>query len=152
MYTLRKNKEDILVINILVYAEEKKVLWNYRDLLEIIGERLKKLNRQLVYRIKLNPVLAITYFAALEMSNTLQGGIDVYLSDSRMEKNTIRLLDGKIRQQHPECHIFTKEEACYVHSYHVDSQRKVEEWDLDQEGLKEGLLQIFLEMEERKRE
>lgn len=145
MYTLRKNKESIEVINILVYAEDKKILWEYRNILEQVSLLVKE---QVKTKLKVNPILTISYHTVLEMISALQGGIDIYLSDSRIEENAIRFLDKKIQQEYPKCHIITKEDDVYSHSYCLEDWRKEEYLKVDPEILKEELLAIIQEVQE----
>lgn len=145
MYTIRKNKEYIRVINILVYAEDKNTLWEYRNTIEQLDQIVRKMN--MPYKTKINPILTISYHTVLEMINVLPGGIDIYLSDSQIEESVIRFLDKKIQQQYPRCHVIIKEEE-YLHSYYIDDRKKNEYWKADFDILKDELLTLVQEIQE----
>lgn len=145
MYTIRKNKTDITVVNILVYAEDKTILWKYRNLLEQI--KLPEEDEDgITYNLKINPILTLSYHTVLEMLSALQGGIDIYMSDCGLEKNAIQFLDKKIQQQYPKCHIITKEEDDYTHSYDMNNWRKITYLRDDPEVLKDELQAIIKEL------
>lgn len=96
MQIIKRNKDEIQVVNILVYAENCDVLWKYRDLLYGIENRI-------AHRLELT--LTCQPKTVLEVIEFLHGELDFYISDHPERIKALDFLEWKIHQKYPECRI-----------------------------------------------
>lgn len=108
MHTVRKNNSIVKEANILVYAEDQDILWKYRNMLNEIKTKSP---------CRICITLTGSLQTALSLSSFLQGGIDVYLSDSNQRDDLAILVENKIRNKYPECHCIQKKDNSYIHKH-----------------------------------
>ena len=101
MHTVKKNNSIVKEANILVYAEDQDILWKYRT---------KSSCRICI-------TLTGSLQTALSLSGFLQGGIDIYLSDSNQRDDLAILVENKIRNKYPECHCIQRKDNSYIHKH-----------------------------------
>lgn len=134
MYTARKNNKNMEVINILVYAENVGVLWEYRNLLQEI-----KLENSYMFKL----TLTSRSYTVLEQIKLMRENVDIYLSYSTVQTKG-RFLTAQIREKYPECHIIQRKEKGYYHEYHVEDDIYLEEvWLPTKKVLKDKIIFIL---------
>lgn len=117
MYTVRKNNKATEVINILVYAENVDVLWEYRNVLQ-------EIELENSYRFKLT--LTSRSYTVLEQTKLMRENVDIYLSYSTVQTKG-RFLTAQIREKYPKCHIIQRKEKSYYHEYYFKDDIYLEE-------------------------
>lgn len=134
MYTVRKKNRNVEIINILVFCMDQNTLWDYRNQVQEIEGRTS---------CKINLTLTGRCHTVLDLIRFLQGGVDLYLSDSRENPSIGDNLIWRVFQKHPDCRMLERRGTHYYVGYQDTEQRGMVQWKLVQQPLQEQILTVI---------
>lgn len=144
MYTIRKNHMDIEIVTILVYAENRNTLWEYRNLIQ-------KIEGMVPYTLNLS--LTARYDTVLDILKFEKNVLDLYIIDTSFGKETDRFLERQIWRKYPNCHGVCRKTIGYAYSGRTkDGIRHVMRTNYKEKGLEQLLLQVLEKIHEEQHE
>lgn len=136
MRTTHNNVRDLMECNILIYAEDQKKLWEYREIFYRLNEKVSwKLELTLARKIE-------TVWNIIEL---LSGKIDIFISDVELDEDLIKDLELQLWQN--SYHIIIRKQYEYVDLYRINKNMKcINHWKHSRDDLGEKMVHVISKM------
>lgn len=122
MKVVKKGKEKIIEINVMIYSKNLKILWEYRNVFYQLMEELD---------CKMNLTLTGNLQTAYNMFSSVIGEVDIFISDYFLNYKQKCILEEIIQKHAPKCHMIFKNGAGYIHFYQCNPRMKcIEHWNI----------------------
>lgn len=122
MKVVKRGKEKIREINVLLYSQNSKILWEYRN----VGYRLME-----ELECKINLTLTGNLQTSYNMFSIVIGEVDIFISDHFLNYKQRCILEEKIQEYAPKCHMIFRNRAGYIHFYQCNPRMKcIEHWNI----------------------